>query len=117
MKTTTLAIALTLLTAGCMTQQELLSNGTQSEHRLKARPPVAAACLARNFDNFRSGWTSTVRALDATSTEMVGNWGPDITAVIAHVKPDRDGSIATIWLRPYAFVGRDDLVPAMLKGC
>jgi hypothetical protein len=115
-----IALAALALLAGCaMTPKEMLVEGERGTHTLKQPPALAAGCMARNFENYAAGFQATIRSLpEPDALEVITRWHPDFIAVIAHVRPEKEGrSHVTTWLRPHWFAFRDDIVPAMLKGC
>lgn len=110
-------VALALI-AGCATPQEVIDQGLRSVHELKSAPAIAAPCLARNAENDRALWSTTVRPLDRPDRlEVILRTSPEVTIVVAHVEPNGIGSRATIWLRSTWFYRGDELVAAMAKDC
>lgn len=111
-------LMLPLALTACVTPTELMQSGERTEHTLTRPPTLAVACMSRNLDADRAALfgqstiPATVRPLDNGGTELIVG-----EMFVAHALPDGTGSHVTIWVRPYWFYRKAELVPAMLKGC
>lgn len=115
-----LTIAALALTAGCaLTPKEVIEQGPRSVHELRQPPALAAGCMARNIENHRQSYSSHVRAIDASTTELVVRMpqAENAAMAVAHVTPSRTGSTATIWMSPHTMHAIHRDLEAMLAGC
>ena len=108
-------VLIALMLAGCgTTPKEVMESGTRTVHVLKLPAQQAANCLARNIENYRAGFTGTVRPVDG-GYEVISRAG-EHTFFVSRVEPASQGSRATVWYRGY-MAGGDEARAAMLSGC
>lgn len=105
-----------LLLVGCATPGEVRQSTKRSTHELRQGPQAAAYCILRNAEEHRSWHSADVRP-NGERFEFVGRSAPEITLVVVDVSPSGSGSRATVYLREAWFIGHDELVPALVKGC
>lgn len=111
-------IWLVLLT-GChlpLTPQSVTNVGTRTTHTLRREPHLAAVCIARNIDQYRSPYSAQIRPGVAPVLVEVHVRGAQLVS-IAELTPSGAGSSALIWMTPEPVYEREALVAAMVEGC
>ena|ERR1051325_2680406 len=118
---------LVLMLAGCSIHQspkDIMAEGSPTTHKLTQAPEAAAYCMLRNVENWErpsieAPVIPSVRPMPPGYELIVmGHSLEPSTIFVAHVMPDKPGSVATIWQTARPIVhGRDVMKAAMLKGC
>jgi hypothetical protein len=112
------AIVLLIALAGCAnTFEQLKQESQRSVHMLKQPPELAAACLARNADNFASGYKSVSRLIDTGYEVVVRVGDTDRVLALAYIVPQNAGSEASVWITKEFAHRRDALLPAIIAAC
>lgn len=122
-------IAMALLAGCATTPNDVLKEGAKSTHQLRLPPSDAAACMARNVENYRPNVMhqpihASVRALSGATVELVARTvipqtTGTTTVVVAHITPDGTGAGATVWVAdaPIFLFDPQKVVAAMVVGC
>ena len=112
------AVVLLIGLTGCATTLEQLKQESQrSVHVLKQPAAPAAACLARNADNFRGGFKAVSRRIDVGYEVIVRMADADRVVALAYIVPEGTGSEASVWVTKEFSNRREALVPAMIASC
>jgi hypothetical protein len=112
------AVALALL-AGCQTPlapQPVAREGTRSAHSLRLEPHLAAVCIARNVDQYRSPYSAEIRPGVSPALVEVQVRGARLVSV-AELTASGEGSRASIWMSAGPVYEWEALVAAMVEGC
>lgn len=119
LKTYLLVVAVLLVGCVAHTPQTLTQEGSRTDHALSQSPRPAAACMARNIEAHAKYVVASVRdgEKEGTIEVLVRGAGAGQTAVYALLEPTNPSSRVTVWMSPYPFYGREEFVPAMVKGC
>lgn len=105
-----------VLLAGCVSIQDLQTEGDRSEYALKQSPRDAAGCMAHNAERYWPGVMTAVRSAGNGVEAVVVQNGPEIVIVYALVAPaPHQGSRVTMRSKVPPF--RSGLIPAMVSGC
>jgi hypothetical protein len=111
-------VSLALL-AGChvpLTPQFVTHEGTRTTHTLRQETHLAAVCIARNIDSYRSPYSAQIRPGVAPVLVEVHVRGAQLVSIAA-LTPSGAGSTALIWMTPEPVYEREALVAAMVEGC
>jgi hypothetical protein len=113
------AAATVALLAGCqapLAPPSRIDEGTRTAHTLRLEPHLAAVCIARNVDQYRSPYSAEIRPGVAPALVEVQVRGARLVSV-AQLKASGEGSHAVIWIAPEPVYEWEALIAAMVEGC
>jgi hypothetical protein len=113
------AVVAVALLGGCqapLATQPVAREGTRSAHTLRLEPHLAAVCIARNVDRYRSPYSAQIQPGVAPVLVEVQVRGARLVSV-AELTASGEGSHAVIWMSPEPVYEWEALVAAMVEGC
>lgn len=124
MKSRSFVIALaSFFLVACSTPSDHVGEGATAEFSSSKEPLKAAACIARNGDEFFQGYSGQVRDSDGAGkpVEVVIRAGENVFAVV-QILPNQSGSSIKVFFRAWTasiFPKKDGLTveQRLVKGC
>lgn len=109
-------ITLVALLTGCATPQEFMAEPPDAQLTLKLPPDQAVICMTRNMEAKGSGFISDRRPTSQGGWEIIVR-GIDTLFAVGQLKPEGNGSHATVWMAALVFQTKESVIADMTKGC